>query len=315
MEYPESRTSKAAPLGEVAIRVDHLAVQYRSKVRSVEAVRDLSFEVREGEVVGFLGPNGAGKSSTIKALIGFLSPAAGTCQIFGLKAGTLEAKATIGYLPEVATYYPFLTPLETLKLYGKLQCLKGPSLDREAKELLSLVGLEQAIRKQNRALSKGMLQRVGIAQSLLGNPRLLILDEVTSGLDPVGRRQLRQILKDRQKKGATLFFSSHELSEVEGICDRILLIDKGSLIDERVVLDLKDALRKYSLRFTGDAPMFGLAQQWSESDGNWIAEFADKERLLEGIDRVTSGGGKVLDVVSQEGSLEDYFVETIGRAA
>ena len=171
------------------------------------------------------------------------------------------------------------------------------------------------MRKQNRTLSKGMLQRVGIAQSLLGNPRLLILDEVTSGLDPVGRRQLRQILKDRQKKGATLFFSSHELSEVEGICDRILLIDKGSLIDERVVLDLKDALRKYSLRFTGDAPMFGLAQQWSESDGNWIAEFADKERLLEGIDRVTSGGGKVLDVVSQEGSLEDYFVETIGRAA
>jgi len=163
MEYIGSQLNGSAAPREAAIRVDGLAVRYKSKMRSVDAVRNLSFEIREGEVVGFLGPNGAGKSSTIKALIGFLAPAAGTCEIFGLHAGSLEAKALTGYLPEVATYYPFLTALETLKLYGRLQGLKGASLDREAKELLSLVGLEQAMRKQNRMLSKGMLQRVGIA--------------------------------------------------------------------------------------------------------------------------------------------------------
>ncbi|HVT10704.1 MAG TPA: ABC transporter ATP-binding protein [Fimbriimonadaceae bacterium] len=302
MEYP-------------AIQVTDLYVKYKAKGKQVDAVSSLSFEVAPGEVVGFLGPNGAGKSSTIKTLMGFVAPASGSCRVFGIEAGTIPAKSMTGYLPEVATYYPFLTPLETLKLYGKLQGLRGPALAREAKELLETVGLEQAMRKQNRALSKGMLQRVGIAQSLLGQPKLLVLDEVTSGLDPVGRRHLREILKERQRQGSTLFFSSHELSEVEGICDRILLIDKGKLIDERNVATLKDSLRQYSLRFSGEARLFDLTEHLAVMDGYCVAGFSDKEGLLEAIERVTSRGGKVLDVVSQEGSLEDYFVETIGRAA
>src|SRR5262249_40345594 len=153
--------------------------------------------------VGFLGPNGAGKSSTLKALMGFVEPKSGSCEVFGIRAGTLDAKSRIGYLPEVAMYYPFLTPLETLTLYGELQGLRGAALKKECGDLLELVGLKEAQTKLNKNLSKGMLQRVGIAQSLLGTPDLLILDEVTSGLDPVGRKELRSLLKDRQKQGAT----------------------------------------------------------------------------------------------------------------
>src|SRR4051794_17892402 len=139
--------------------------------------------------------------------MGFIEPKGGTCEVFGLRAGSLEAKSRIGYLPEVAMYYPFLTPVETLKLYGELQGLSGAALKRECQELLGVVGLKDAQTKLNKNLSKGMLQRVGIAQSLLGSPDLLILDEVTSGLDPVGRKELRGLLKERQKQGATLFFS------------------------------------------------------------------------------------------------------------
>lgn len=299
-----------------AIQCADLVVTYRQKKGGVvEAVKGLSFEVAPGEVVGFLGPNGAGKSSTLKALMGFVEPVSGDCRIFGLSAGTIEAKSRIGYLPEVALYYPFLTASETLVLYGELQGLRGKALRTEAQTLLDLVGLGSVASKQNRTLSKGQLQRVGIAQSLLGNPELLILDEVTSGLDPVGRKELRNLLKDRQRKGATLFFSSHELAEVEMLCDRILLIHHGRLIEERIVGALKEELRQYSLTFTGNASMVGITDDMEViAPGVVRASFDCKDSLLEAVDRVQNQG-RIIDVVAQEGSLEDYFVNTIARAA
>lgn len=300
-----------------AIDVSNLTVRYRAKNgKSVEAVRGLSFEVRPGEVVGYLGPNGAGKSSTLKALMGFVAPAAGKCEVFGLQAGTTAAKARIGYLPEVALYYPFLTPFETLVLYGELQGLKGKTLREEVKSLLTLVGLETAMRKQNRALSKGMLQRVGIAQSLLGNPELLVLDEVTSGLDPIGRQELRRILLEKRDRGATLFFSSHELAEVEMLCDRILVIHQGRLVEERTLDELKDELRQYVLVFEGRAAVSELAATLERTEaGAWRASFDSKANLLAAIHLAETSGAKLLDVVAQEGSLEDYFIETVRRAA
>lgn len=299
-----------------AIAVKDLHVTYRAKnSETVHAVRGLGFEVQPGEVVGFLGPNGAGKSSTLKALMGFVKPLSGSCSVFGLEAGSLSAKRRLGYLPEVAMYYPFLTPLETMTLYGELQGMGGKDLRRQALELLGLLGLDKAVSKQNRQLSKGMLQRVGIAQSLLGSPELLILDEVTSGLDPIGRRELRSVLKKKQLEGCTLFFSSHELSEVEMLCDRILVIDQGVLVDERKIEPLKEELRQYSISYSGPVSLIGLASDWTETDGLFKAWFARKEHLLEALKRIHAGGCEVLDVTSQEGSLEDYFVETIGRAA
>ncbi len=297
-----------------AIQVENLVVHYRNKGgKRVEAVRSLTFNVSPGEVVGFLGPNGAGKSSTLKALMGFVQPASGEASVFGLPAGSLAAKARIGYLPEVALYYPYLTPLETLTLYGQLQGLKGASLRTHSLELLELVGLSEAYKKQNRQLSKGMLQRVGIAQSLLGTPEVLILDEVTSGLDPVGRKELRSILKEKQRQGCTLFFSSHELAEVEMLCDRILLIHEGQLVEERRMGELKDELRQYRLTYEGKVSMEGLTNRVDYDQTT--AQFESKSALLQAISRIQDSGGSILDVVAQEGSLEEYFVETIGRAA
>ncbi len=300
-----------------AITTDNLQVRYRTKQGHWQkAVENISFVVEPGEVVGFLGPNGAGKSSTIKALMGFVEPASGSCKIFGERAGSLAAKRLVGYLPEVALYYPFLTPEETLTLYGELQGLCGRKLRDEVMHLLIAVGLEGATKKQNRTLSKGMTQRVGIAQSLLGNPKLLILDEVTSGLDPVGRRELRQLMKDRQRAGATLFFSSHELSEVDMLCDRIILIDKGRIVEERAMSDLKSELKHFAITYSGETSLVGLTEAWHAGEnGEFSATFENKDQLLQALDRIRKAKGSIVDVVAQEGSLEEYFVKTIARAA
>jgi ABC-2 type transport system ATP-binding protein len=247
--------------------------------------------------------------------MGFVEPTSGSCTVFGEAAGTTRGKAKIGYLPEVAMYYPFLTPLETLKLYGQLQGLRGRSLKQEAEQLLDRVGLSGSMRKQNRQLSKGMLQRVGIAQSLLGSPPLLVLDEVTSGLDPVGRRDLREILRERQRAGTTLFFSSHELAEIDMLCDRILLINKGALVEERNVRELKESVRRYEIRYSGSASLVGLTEDWRQEGLDFIAKFEDKPRLVAALERIQQSNCKLIDVVAQEGSLEEYFIETIGRAA
>lgn len=223
-----------APL---ALHIENLSVGYKRGLWSPRrlAVENVSLCVRPGEVVGFLGPNGAGKSSTIKAILGFVAPATGTISVFGHPAGSQPAKARIGYLPEVALYYPFLTPLEILRLYGRLQGLNGKALEQEAKILIERVGLQGREKQQLKTFSKGMQQRLGIAQALLGSPDLLVLDEVSSGLDPLGRRHLRALLEEVKQAGTTIFFSSHELSEVAQLCDRVILIDAGRLVDERVM--------------------------------------------------------------------------------
>ena len=300
-----------------AINVENLFVQYKTKKGEVvDAVKDLSFQVQEGEIVGFLGPNGAGKSSTLKVLMGFVNAKQGKASIFGSEAGTPESRRQIGYLPEVAMYYPFLTPLETLSMYGELQGLKGPWLKKEIFGLLELLGIANAAKKLNRSMSKGMLQRVGIAQALLGQPKLLVLDEVTSGLDPVGRKQLRSLLKQRQLDGATLFFSSHELAEVDLLCDRILLINKGQFVEEKVMKNLKDELQTFALLYNHPTSMVGLTDRISLADNDMFeAYFSTKQELLAAIERVQKDGGKVLDVISKEGSLENYFVQTVEAAA
>jgi len=196
--------------------------------------------VQQGEVVGFLGVNGAGKTSTIKALMGFQPPAAGEIQILGLPVGHVEARRQIGFLPETALYSSYLTPVETLRLYGELHGLSGRLLRARIEALLESVGITEKINTLNRNLSKGMLQRVGIAQALLSDPRLLILDEVSSGLDPVGRRELREILRVQQQRGVTIFFSSHELGEVAALCDRILIVNQGRLIAEQPMQTLQN---------------------------------------------------------------------------
>ncbi len=239
-----------------AITVEGLVVEYRKWLKPpIRAVDGLSFTVAPGEVVGFLGTNGAGKTSTIKAMMGFQPTQTGTLSLFGMPAGNVKARGKIGFLPETAQYSPYLTPFETLRLYGQLHGMSKKQFFPKIDELLQMFGIFDKAKSLNKNLSKGMLQRVGIAQALLAEPELLILDEMSSGLDPIGRRELREIMKAQNARGTTIFFSSHELTEVESLCNRIIVVNKGKLVALESVRDLMariDSLEDYFVDLVAD---------------------------------------------------------------
>jgi ABC-2 type transport system ATP-binding protein len=224
------------------IEVENLVVEYGRGASAVRAVDGLSFSVAQGECVGFIGVNGAGKSTTIKTLMGFMFPRAGRVALFGQSPRSRRSRGDVGYLPEVALYYPFMKARELLGLYGGLHGLSRRELRQRIPELLARVGLEGKDELLLRTFSKGMQQRLGIAQALISQPRALIFDELCSGLDPIGRVDLRRILQDLKQSGCTVFFSSHELSEVESLCDRVLIVDRGKLIAEERDLDRRQAV-------------------------------------------------------------------------
>jgi ABC-2 type transport system ATP-binding protein len=231
---------------ESIIDVRNLSVRYKRGRKEFPAVRDLSFEVRRGETVGFIGANGAGKSSTIKAIMGFVFPAAGEVDVFGMQAGSLESRRRMGYLPEVTLYYPFMKAREVLELYGGLHGLTKAELARRIPELLERVGLAGRGEELLKQFSKGMQQRIGIAQAIISDPDLLVFDELNSGLDPVGRHDLREVLKELKARGKTIFFSSHELHEVEALCDRVVMIHQGEKVEDTPVTALLERLQAES---------------------------------------------------------------------
>jgi len=224
----------------IVIDVKDLVVEYKSRNGKVRAVDGVSFQVTSGECVGFIGPNGAGKSSTIKTLMGFVYPRSGTVTVFGRPAGQVASKERIGYLPEVALYYPFLKGTELLRLYGGLHRVPAPVLRERVPELLEAVGLGEMGKRLIKNYSKGMQQRLGIAQALIAEPECLIFDELSSGLDPVGRHDLRAVLLDLKARGTTIFFSSHELYEVETLCDRVVAIHKGRILFDLPLAELQE---------------------------------------------------------------------------
>ncbi|MDB6055678.1 MAG: yxlF 7, partial [Verrucomicrobiales bacterium] len=202
------------------------------------AVKGLSLQVSAGEVFGFLGPNGAGKTSTMNVLLGYVNPSGGKASIFGTDIKDPASRQRIGYLPELTYYYKFLNAEELLRFYGRIFKIPGPELERRITSVLQLVEMEPHRKKLIKSYSKGMQQRVGLAQALINNPDLLILDEPTSGLDPVGRMKVREIIHRLKQEGKTVFFSSHELGEVETICDRIAILSQGEKKIEGKVSDL-----------------------------------------------------------------------------
>ncbi len=208
------------------IEIKDLIVDYGKK----RALNGLSLQVNRGEIFGFLGPNGSGKSTTIKSLLGLIFPVSGTISLHGFSPQDIRSREKTGFLPEEATYYRFLAPMEILKFYGEVCGVPKNILDGRIPELLKLVGLFEVRKKQIRTFSKGMAQKISLAQALINDPETLILDEPTSGLDPLARMDLRNILKSLKQKGKTVFFSSHELSEVELLCDSIAIIKSGRLL-------------------------------------------------------------------------------------
>lgn len=214
------------------LNTQKLRVEYRSREfrqGNKVALAGLDLEVRAGEIFGFLGPNGAGKTTTMNVLLGFIPPTSGAASLFGIDVRQPIARQRIGYLPEMTYYYKFLTGEELLRFYAKIFKLSRRDTDQRIAELLKLVELEHAAKRPIKSYSKGMQQRVGLAQALINNPDLLILDEPTSGLDPLGRMKVREIIQRLKEQGKTVFFSSHELGEVETVCDRVGIVHQGEL--------------------------------------------------------------------------------------
>ena len=299
------------------IEIRDLHVEFKTYLgRTVTAVDALDLSVRKGEVVGFIGPNGAGKTTTIKVLMGFIKANRGEIRIFGDTAGAVPVRRRIGYLPEVAVYYPFLTAREALRLYAKLAGIPHSRRESALGGLIAKVGLKGRESERLSGFSKGMLQRIGIAQAIMGEPDLLILDEVTSGLDPVARHDVRQILMDFKAKGKTVFFSSHELTEVALLCDRIILLDEGKVIEEAELDHILASSKCVVVHVRpGDVsvelPQNVVARPVVDDIHAYAVDSWEAARALQA--RLEAQGAKVLGVKEEPPSLEDYFVRKLGH--
>jgi ABC-2 type transport system ATP-binding protein len=300
----------AAPVIEV--------VGLRKRYGRVEALVDLTMAVQPGEIFGFLGPNGAGKTTTVKLLLGHARPSGGTGRILGAPLGDREVRRRIGYLPELFRYQPWLRARELLALHADLMRLPRVGRKRIYGDLLDLVGLADRADHAVGGFSKGMQQRLGLAVALLGNPALVILDEPTSALDPLGRRDVREILRTARDRGAAVFLNSHLLSEVEQICDRIAIVDHGRVIAEGT-LDSVLGERDTKVRVEGLAPP-GLAQLSTfgvpRFDGHdLIIRAVPDERIPDLVAALVTMGVRVHEVSSGRESLEHRFLELVGRPA
>jgi ABC-2 type transport system ATP-binding protein len=219
---------------ESAVEIRHLVKEFRlpGHKTPLRAVDDVSITIAPGEVYGLIGPNGSGKSTTMKALLGLVAPNAGTCSIFGNDSLKVDSRQDVGFLPENPYFYKHLSGAETLRFYGKLCGLRGASLEQKVNELLDLVDLTGARDRRLGGYSKGMLQRIGLAQALVQEPRLVILDEPTAGVDPIGSRQIRDLIFALKSRGITVFLCSHLLEQVQEVCDRVGIIYRGRMVKE-----------------------------------------------------------------------------------
>lgn len=223
-----------------AVEVKNLVKDFKGPFRgkNVRAVNDVSLQIAPGEVYGLIGPNGSGKSTTMKAVLGLVAPTSGSCAIFGRNSTKVDSRSEVGFLPENPYFYKHLTGAETVRLYGRLCGMKGLELKHRVEEMLELVGLQDARDRRLKGFSKGMLQRIGLAQALVQDPHLVILDEPTAGVDPVGSREIRDLILELKGRGITVFLCSHLLEQVQEICDRVGIIHQGVLVNEGRLDDL-----------------------------------------------------------------------------
>ena len=297
----------------LAIETHHLRKVFGDKV----AVGDLTLEVGQGEVFGFLGPNGAGKTTSVKMLLSLVAPTSGQGKLLGARLGDVRSRAHVGFLPEHFRFHDWLNAAEFLRLHGQLYGMTEAQLRERVPRLLDLVGLLPHSDKKLKSFSKGMLQRIGLAQALLNGPKLIFLDEPTSGLDPVGRRLVRDIIRDLKSQGATVFLNSHLLSEVEITCDRVAFIKHGQVIRQAALQTLVEGQTTVELR-VGDLSsqiVAGLAR-WGQDvrvDGDRVHLAVDDEEALPQMARwIVEQGGSLYAMTPQKLSLEDLFLQVVG---
>jgi ABC-2 type transport system ATP-binding protein len=299
-------------------------VPYGDKLhRVVEAVKGITFEVRRGEIFGFLGPNGAGKTTTIKTLLGLIFPTRGEAKLFGISAVSPEARRRVGYLPENPYLYQYLTALEIMDLFGRLAGIPTAQRLSQSKELLKRCGLGSVMDRPVRGFSKGMLQRAGLAQALLGDPELLILDEPMTGLDPIGRKEVRDLILEERARGRTVMFSSHILSDVEMLCDRVAIVNRGELaaygsFDELLRKEIRAVeIELASLNDDLRARLAAMpAVTLTSLHDHTIASVQGEDEAHTVLRAALDHGGRVVAVTPKRETLEDLFLrKAIGATA
>ena len=282
--------------------------------KRVDAVRGTSFSVKRGEIFGLLGPNGAGKTTTIKSILRLIFPTKGEIRIFGRPSGDREAAMRVGYMPENPYVYQYLKPIEFLDLCGRLVGLDKRTRRARSEEMIEKVGLRHAADRPIGKFSKGMMQRIGLAQALLHDPELLVLDEPMSGLDPIGRKEVRDLLVEQRERGKTLLFTSHILSDVELLCDRVVIMNRGEITSEGQVHDLlESAGRRVEIRLSSASQKLreSLASRGTivESGASHLTLQVDGQQAVDEVLRISSAAGARLDaMVPQRESLENLFV-------
>lgn len=305
-----------------AIEIENLTQDYPVgfwRKRKVRALDGVSLQVRRGEVFGFLGPNGAGKTTAFKVLMRLLYPTAGTARILGCSLDDLAMRARIGYLPEQPYFYDYLTAREFLRYCGKLFELPAAISEERSTQLLEQVGLARDADKHLRKFSKGMLQRLGLAQALLNDPEVLFLDEPMSGLDPLGRREVRELMESWRVQGKTVFFSTHILSDAETLCDRVAILKGGRVVEAGRLVDiLQRRSRAYEIVVreigeTGLAALRQLAIECKQTPAGVRLQLASESELERLLALLRQHGGQLVSVNPVRESLEDLFVREVGQ--
>jgi ABC-2 type transport system ATP-binding protein len=302
------------------LRFEGILKIFRSSLtrRYLYTLGPVSFEVKEGDIFGYLGPNGAGKTTTIKVALGLLRPSAGKVTYFGRRSDDVEARKRMGYLPEQPYFYQHLTAMELLEFYGQVFGLTAREVRRRADRLLDTVGLSASSTTPISKFSKGMLQRIGLAQALINDPDLVLLDEPLAGLDPVGRREIRDVILELKARGKTVFFSSHILQDVEMICDRVGILSQGKLLKVAAVADvLQGSIRFVEILLAGldieRARQLGLGPVSQRGDKTVVRLDPDAD-INGAVGTLIASGARIEAVVPQRQTLEDYFMGEVVRA-
>jgi ABC-2 type transport system ATP-binding protein len=294
------------------IETQNLTKVYKSSLggRKVTALSNLNLSVSSGTIFGLLGPNGAGKTTLVKILLGITYPTTGSANILGADISDYTIRRRIGYLPENHKFPLYLNGEEVLRYFGRFSGTEDQVLDKRIDELLSTVKLLAWKKSKIKTYSKGMMQRLGLAQALINDPELIFLDEPTDGVDPIGRIEIREILAKLKAQGKTIFLNSHLLSETEMICDRVGILNKGVLIRESTVKELTERAEEFIIKTESDIPE-GLFPFIKAAEGNYNIKVKDTAELNYYIDLIRKNNISIKEVIQQKNTLESMFVEII----
>ena len=295
------------------IEIESLFKTFRGKKRlQVDALRDLTLTINQGEVFGFLGPNGAGKSTTIKILMGLIAATSGASRIFGTDVSRAEARKKVGYLPENPSLYDFLTGREYLVFVGRAFAMTDKAVSDRSTAVLEQLQLLEAADRPIRSYSKGMVQRLGIAQTLLHDPDLYILDEPMSGLDPIGRSMVKEIIRQLKRQGKTVFFSTHITADVEAVCDRVGVIAKGRLEAlDSVDNILRSGIDGYTVQVKNSGGLVLQSFSPAAEQGDLREFYVPKDLFNDFVGRVAVDGGKIELIETKRKDLEEFFLEIV----